>query len=65
MTKDELTDKVWHGRIVSDATLASRLRAALYEWGRRLLPLSDHMRKDIGISSADAWREARRPFWRE
>ena len=28
VTKDELIDKVWHGRIVSDATLASRLRAA-------------------------------------
>jgi DNA-binding winged helix-turn-helix (wHTH) protein/pimeloyl-ACP methyl ester carboxylesterase len=28
VTKDELIDKVWNGRIVSDATLASRLRAA-------------------------------------
>lgn len=28
VTKDELIAEVWHGRIVSDATLASRLRAA-------------------------------------
>lgn len=28
VTKDELIDKVWNGRIVSDATLASRLKAA-------------------------------------
>jgi len=28
ITKDELIEKVWNGRIVSDATLASRLKAA-------------------------------------
>jgi DNA-binding winged helix-turn-helix (wHTH) protein/pimeloyl-ACP methyl ester carboxylesterase len=28
VTKDELIEKVWNGRIVSDATLASRLKAA-------------------------------------
>jgi len=26
--------------------------------------LSDHMLKDLGISRADASREARKPFWR-
>jgi len=42
----------------------------LYEWRRRhrsrarLQAMSDHMCKDIGISSADAWREARKPFWK-
>jgi uncharacterized protein YjiS (DUF1127 family) len=30
---------------------------------RRLLELDAHMLKDIGISRADAVREARRPFW--
>jgi uncharacterized protein YjiS (DUF1127 family) len=30
---------------------------------RALLALSDHMLKDIGISRAEAEREARRPFW--
>jgi uncharacterized protein YjiS (DUF1127 family) len=32
---------------------------------RALLALSDAMLKDIGISRADAEREARRPFWSE
>lgn len=30
---------------------------------RRLLELDAYMLKDIGISRADAVREARRPFW--
>ena len=30
---------------------------------RALLALSDHMLKDIGISRAEAEREARRAFW--
>ena len=30
---------------------------------RALLALDEHMLKDIGISRADAEREARRPFW--
>jgi uncharacterized protein YjiS (DUF1127 family) len=32
---------------------------------RALLALSDDMLKDIGISRAEAEREASRPFWRE
>ena len=28
-----------------------------------LLELSDHQLKDLGISRADAYREAIRPFW--
>ena len=31
---------------------------------RALMELSDHMLRDIGISRADARREAARPFWR-
>jgi uncharacterized protein YjiS (DUF1127 family) len=31
---------------------------------RMLMALDDRMLKDIGISRADAWREASRPFWR-
>lgn len=31
---------------------------------RRLLELSDHMLKDIGITRIDALREAGKPFWR-
>ena len=30
---------------------------------RRLLELDGHMLKDIGLSRADAVREAKRPFW--
>jgi uncharacterized protein YjiS (DUF1127 family) len=30
---------------------------------RALLALSDHMLKDVGITRADAEREANRPFW--
>jgi uncharacterized protein YjiS (DUF1127 family) len=30
---------------------------------RALLALSDHMLKDIGITRAEAEREASRPFW--
>jgi uncharacterized protein YjiS (DUF1127 family) len=55
---------------------ADRLRAAL-SWGiltllrwqelarqrRALGALSDHMLKDLGLSRADALREAGRPFW--
>ena len=30
----------------------------------RLAQLNDHLLKDIGLSRADAWREAAKPFWR-
>ncbi|MGH8543773.1 MAG: DUF1127 domain-containing protein [Gammaproteobacteria bacterium] len=32
---------------------------------RTLLALSDHMLKDIGITRAEAEREASRPFWQD
>jgi uncharacterized protein YjiS (DUF1127 family) len=32
---------------------------------RALLALSDHMLKDIGITRAEAEREAARPFWQD
>jgi len=47
----------------------NRIRMTVQRWletsrGRReLRNLSEHILKDIGISSADAEREARRPFW--
>jgi uncharacterized protein YjiS (DUF1127 family) len=31
---------------------------------RALMEMSDQTLRDIGISRADAWREAARPFWR-
>jgi uncharacterized protein YjiS (DUF1127 family) len=31
---------------------------------RQLARLSDHMLRDIGLTRADAWAEAEKPFWR-
>jgi uncharacterized protein YjiS (DUF1127 family) len=31
---------------------------------RQLAELSDHMLRDIGLTRADAWAEAAKPFWR-
>ena len=31
---------------------------------RQLRELSDHMLRDIGLTRADAWAEAEKPFWR-
>ena len=31
---------------------------------RALMEMSDPMLRDVGISRADAYREAARPFWR-
>lgn len=31
---------------------------------QQLLELSDHMLRDIGLTRADAWAEADKPFWR-
>jgi uncharacterized protein YjiS (DUF1127 family) len=30
---------------------------------RQLTALSDHMLRDIGLTRADAWAEADKPFW--
>ena len=37
--------------------------SALSRSRRRLVELDDHLLKDIGISRAQAWQEARRPSW--
>jgi uncharacterized protein YjiS (DUF1127 family) len=47
-----------------------RLLATLRLWRRRakeseqLSELSDRALRDLGISRSEAWREARKPFWR-
>ena len=47
-----------------------RLLLTLEEWAERrrqrraLLALGDLALKDIGLSSADAWQEGRKPAWR-
>ena len=53
------------------ARLAEQAITTLLRWQelarerRALLRLDDHMLKDIGLSRADAMREAERPFWDE
>ena len=46
--------------------LAHTLETWLLRWDRRreLGSLDDEQLKDVGISRADAVREARKPFWR-
>ncbi|MCL4767975.1 MAG: DUF1127 domain-containing protein [Hyphomicrobiaceae bacterium] len=45
--------------------IVRRLPVAYRTYGERraLLALSDHTLKDIGLSRADAYREASRPWW--
>jgi uncharacterized protein YjiS (DUF1127 family) len=53
------------------ARLALRLSGLVDAWTERhrqrraLLELNDHMLKDIGIGRGDAYREGRKPFWRD
>lgn len=48
----------------------ARLAETVPEWlersrqRRQLARLSDHMLRDIGLTRADAWAEAEKPFWR-
>ena len=32
---------------------------------RHLAEMSDHMRRDLGLSEADIFRETEKPFWRQ
>lgn len=49
--------QLWH--LVRRLSLAYRV----YQERRALLALSDRSLKDIGLSRADAYREANRPWW--
>lgn len=46
--------------------IAGDLDRALARSGQRraLLDLDDRLLADIGLTRDDAWREARKPFWR-
>jgi uncharacterized protein YjiS (DUF1127 family) len=58
----DLRSAVRRGLIkIGEALLAWQDRA---RERRALMELSDHMLRDIGISRAEAHREAARPFWR-
>ena len=45
--------------------LAFEAWAERHRQRRALLAMNEHALKDIGLSSADAWQEGRKPFWRE
>jgi uncharacterized protein YjiS (DUF1127 family) len=53
------------GQPSATGTLAHRVSAAFGVWRQRriLAELPDHLRKDVGLTEADALREARRPLW--
>ncbi len=59
------------GRWPGSRGLVERIAETLLLWHerarqrRRLLQLDDRMLKDIGVSRADAVREASKPFWQE
>ena len=54
----------------SGDSVAARAASLLLTWQERaserhlLMSLEDHMLRDIGLSRADALREAAKPFWR-
>ena len=60
--------KVNRGRALASASL-KRCAALLAEWDARrrerafLATLNDIELRDMGLSSADRWREVNKPFW--
>lgn len=61
----KLLDSAFHNAVMVVAAGASWLERKLERRRSRiaLLELSDDLLKDIGLSRADAHREAGRPFW--
>jgi uncharacterized protein YjiS (DUF1127 family) len=63
-----LKTKVNSGRAVASAAL-KRCAALLEEWDARrrerafLATLKEMELRDMGLSSADRWREVNKPFW--
>lgn len=53
------------------AGIAARMMVTVREWRRRsrgraeLASLDDRMLADIGITRAEAWYQAGKPFWRK
>jgi uncharacterized protein YjiS (DUF1127 family) len=52
------------GRQIAELVTIVELWAERRRQRRALAELSDHTLHDIGISRAEAWREAQKPFWR-
>ncbi len=54
----------WVRRDLARARRCAALWARRRQQRLRLKDLDDHVLKDIGVSRAEADREARKPFWR-
>lgn len=48
-----------HSILDTQKTWSQRRRERVW-----LLQLDSHMLQDMGVSSSDVWREARKPFWK-
>ena len=59
-----------HSHVSFERPSLSGMFGVLGRWSERrrqrraLLQLDDKLLKDIGLSCADAWQEAHKPFWR-
>jgi uncharacterized protein YjiS (DUF1127 family) len=51
------------GARLTDLVVKVEAMLETYRQRRALLALSDHMLRDLGLSRADAYREATRSFW--
>jgi uncharacterized protein YjiS (DUF1127 family) len=54
----------WLGRCFARATELAAIWLDRSGQRRRLGGLDDRMLRDIGLTRADAWAEAEKPFWR-
>ncbi|MFM9845462.1 MAG: DUF1127 domain-containing protein [Dongiaceae bacterium] len=58
----------WHKELHLRLIKAADALLIWYDRARErqaLLSMDDHMLRDIGLSRADIWDEARKPFWQE
>ena len=58
----------WYKELYSRLIKAADAFLIWYDRARErqaLLSMDDHMLRDIGLSRADIWDEARKPFWQE
>jgi uncharacterized protein YjiS (DUF1127 family) len=51
------------GARLTDLVVKVEAMLETYRQRRVLLALNDHMLRDLGLSRADTYREATRPFW--
>jgi len=67
---DHLAYLTAQNRMPAASVIALRVAVVLSKWATRrrtrlaLKQLDDHQLRDVGLTSADAFEEARRVFWR-